>query len=60
MGGNDSTVTTELIYDRVESSHVKEDTRAARCKSWAHSFRIINDPYNICAPFAQPLKVGLS
>ncbi|KAG2142823.1 uncharacterized protein EDB93DRAFT_1088573 [Suillus bovinus] len=29
-GGNDGTVTTEPTYDRVESSHVKDDTRAAR------------------------------
>lgn len=33
-GGNDGTVTAEPTYDRVESSHVKDDTRAARCKSW--------------------------
>ncbi|KAG1817116.1 uncharacterized protein BJ212DRAFT_1460927 [Suillus subaureus] len=29
-GGNDGTVTAEPTYDRVESSHVKDDTRAAR------------------------------
>ncbi|EIW78978.1 RNP containing family member [Coniophora puteana RWD-64-598 SS2] len=29
-GGNDSTVTAEHTYDRVETSHVKDDTRAAR------------------------------
>ncbi|KII87283.1 hypothetical protein PLICRDRAFT_113160 [Plicaturopsis crispa FD-325 SS-3] len=29
-GGNDETVVTEPTYDRVESTHVKDDTRAAR------------------------------
>jgi len=32
IGGNDHTVAAEPTYDRVESSHVKDDTRAARCK----------------------------
>jgi len=32
-GGNDSTVTAEPTYDRVESTQTKDDTRAARCSS---------------------------
>ena len=42
IGGNDSTVTAEPAYDRVESSHVKDDTRAARCKHLlAHSTALV-------------------
>lgn len=56
-GGNDSTVIAEPTYDRVESSHVKDDTRAARCKSWLIHSSLQMIRYNIRA---QLLKDGSS